>query len=78
MTTNRSLEKRLESFDLFDSFELFDPKHNFADLSLFVSSCKGKQSVYPRFYEPRYCELIAYSVVHIKCANLAFEKFFKI
>ena len=30
MTTNRSLEKRLESFDLFDSFELFDPKHNFA------------------------------------------------
>ena len=35
MTTNRSLEKRLESFDLFDSFEHFDPKHNFAVLALY-------------------------------------------
>ena len=44
MTTNRSLEKRLESFDLFDSFELFDPKHNFADLNsgLENSNCNEK------------------------------------
>ena len=28
--TNRSLEKQSESFDPFDSFEFFDPKHNYA------------------------------------------------
>ena len=30
---NRSLEKRLESFDPFDSFYFFDPKHKNANVT---------------------------------------------
>jgi len=36
--TNRSLEKRLKSFDPLDSFDFFDLKHNYALFTLYRTS----------------------------------------
>ena len=42
---DKPFEKRFESFDLFDSFELCDPKHNFALISIFSLETKFQETI---------------------------------